>query len=199
MCWAVITRSLQKLIRTNLLVQGQDYFNFVVTVGAQIQLALKQGLLSSLELAADFLTANTLSRFTFPGLFQRISLGLQRLVAQLIRELTDLVQHSVSLIVFAIPLLHIVVGLLVLEPFENLLVLHSDLHQFSFPFLSVQALFNRRKNMMRIRHLIVSIRGMNLGEHCVGVGLAHKSRVLQDISHFFKKNPVFAFDLSVAF
>jgi len=163
MCWAVITRSLKKLIRTNLLVKVQYYFDFVVAVGAQIHLALKQGLLSALELAAEiFLTPYTLSRFTFPGCILRIYLGLNRVVAQLIGELTDLVQHSVALIVFTIPLLHIVVGLLILEPFENLLVFHGDFHKFSFPFLSVQTLFNRRKNLMRIRQLIVRVWEVNL-------------------------------------
>ena len=147
MCWAVITRSLKKLTRTNLLVKVQYYFDLIVAVGAQIHLALKQGLFSALKLTAViFLTPYTLSRFAFPIL--RIDLGLKRAVAQLVGELTDLVQHSVALIIFTIPLLHIVVGLLVLEPFKNLLVFHGDFHKFSFPFLSVKTLFYRRKNLM---------------------------------------------------
>ena len=77
MCWAVISSSLQKIIRTCLLVHCQDDFNFIVAIGSQILLALKQGLFSILNLVAvTFLTAHTLSRFAFPWCLLRIKMGL---------------------------------------------------------------------------------------------------------------------------
>jgi len=56
--------------------------------------------------------ASTLSRFTF-----RLGQWLESLVTQLVRELTDLVQHTFSCIIFTVPLGDIIVWLFVLQPF----------------------------------------------------------------------------------
>lgn len=98
----------------NLLVYCQDDFNRITAISPQILLALKQGLFSVLGVIT-FLTAHTLSRFAFPWIVVQTSLEL--VVAQLIGELADLVEHAVALVVLTVPLRDIVVGLLVLQPF----------------------------------------------------------------------------------
>ena len=54
------------------------------------------------------------------------------------RVLADVLEHPAPVLFVFLPLLHVVTGLLVLQPFENLLVFSGDPDQFSFASLSVE-------------------------------------------------------------
>lgn len=56
-------------------------------------------------------------------------------------EFADVLQHFFPLYLFFLPFRNIVICLLLLQPLKYLLVLPSDLHQFSFPSVSIQATF----------------------------------------------------------
>ena len=190
----------KKLISTNLLFNCQNDLNRIGSVGPQVLLALKKNLLSALCLGVViFFTqsaASTQSHFTF-----RLGKWLESLVAQLVRELTDLVQHTFTCIIFTVPLGDIIVWLFVLQPFQNLLIFNCNFHQLTFTLFTVKTFLDSRKVLLRVYSLItcvlVEVGGL---DYTLGKLLAHigSSGFLKNTGHFFKENSIFKFDFSVA-
>ena len=121
---------------------------------------------------------------------------------ELVRVLADVMQQLSSFQVLLSPSRYVVVWLFFLKTFQNDLVLTRDLHKLSLSRLSVETLFElnsigawytRHSHLLRL--LIIDGVG---NRTYVCVGMRDALGVLQDICHLFKKNSVFAFDLSVS-
>ena len=94
---------------------------------------------------------------------------------ELIWVLAHVVPDFGNIVELSGPLRHAVGRGLLLKPFQDGLVFHSNLHKFILALNAIQAGFLDS-------HRVVEIR----------------SRVLHDIGHFLEQNTVFPLDLSVA-
>lgn len=124
------------------------------------------------------------------------------LVAQLVGILTDVLQELASSEIFLSPLGDVVVWLLLLQAFEDDLVLSRDFHEFSLARLSVQTLFELQVCSARhIRELLgLSDTALaRVARHRIQVSVRVRDAiwVLENVGHLFEENAVLPLDLSV--
>jgi hypothetical protein len=109
---------------------------------------------------------------------------------ELVGVLANVSQNSLSLFVFNGPLWNVIVGRLVLQPLEDLLVFHRDFEQLLLPVVSVQRLLLAMVDRQRLLRWCLQ-RIVSWVDVC--------SLVLQNVCHLLQQNSILPLDFRISF
>ena len=118
--------------------------------------------------------------------------------ADLVWELADVVEQLAALLVLHGPFGHIIVGLLLLKPLQNDLILSRDFHQLALAGLAVQAFLVARIHHVGALHALRRLSCRDSTDRAdMRVSIGDALWILQNVGHFLEKDAIFSLNLSV--